>query len=184
VNENFETNVKGLFSGCVFPWVSGAICGGYYAGMQAARAAREESRLCEIDENVAAREKDRIFAPFHREEGLSYREFEGAVRTVMDYYMGLRRNQKGMEIALEKLNFIGTFEPRIKAEGYHELLRTHEGLFMQKACTLTTLTCLQRKESGRGVYKRTDFPDLNPEMSKPIAIWQEDGRFMFSWGVP
>jgi succinate dehydrogenase/fumarate reductase flavoprotein subunit len=184
VKENFETNVKGLFSGCVFPWVSGAICGGYYAGVQAARAAREESRLDEIDEHVAAREKERVFAPLRREEGLSYREFEGAVRTVMDYYMGLRRNQKGMEIALEKLNFIGTFEPRIKAEGYHELLRTHEALFMHKACTLTTLTCLQRRESGRGVYKRTDFPDLNPEMNKPIAIWQEDGKFMFSWGVP
>jgi adenylylsulfate reductase subunit A len=101
----------------------------------------------------------------------------------MDYYMGLRRNQKGMELALEKLNFILTYASRIKAKDYHELLRTHEGLFMHKACVLTTLTCLQRKESGRGVYKRTDFPDLDPEMNRPLVIWQEEGQFRFSWGA-
>jgi succinate dehydrogenase/fumarate reductase flavoprotein subunit len=88
-----------------------------------------------------------------------------------------------MEIALEKLNFIETYVPRIKAQDTHELLRTHEALFMHKACVLTTLTCLQRKESGRGIYKRTDFPDTNPEMNKPLVIWQEDGRFKYSWGV-
>jgi adenylylsulfate reductase subunit A len=97
--------------------------------------------------------------------------------------MGLRRNQKGMELALEKLNFIGTYAPRIKAQNYHELLRTHEALFMHKACILTTLTCLQRKESGRAIYKRSDFPDLNVDMNKPIVIWQEDGQFKFSWGI-
>ena len=47
---------------------------------------------------------------------MSYREFEGAIRTVMGYYMGLRRNQKGMEIALEKLNFIAPYADRIKAQ--------------------------------------------------------------------
>jgi succinate dehydrogenase/fumarate reductase flavoprotein subunit len=184
VKENFETTVEGLFCGCVFPYVSGALCGGYYAGTQAARSAREDGRLCGIDEETAEREKERIFAPLRLEEGISYKEFEGAVRSVMDYYMGLRRNQKGMEIALDKLNFIGTYAPRIKARDHHELMRTHEGLFMHQTCILTTLTCLQRKESGRGIYKRTDFPDLNHEMNKPLLIWQEDGRFNFSWGAP
>ncbi len=183
VKDTLETNIEGLYSGCVFPYVSGALCGGYYAGVQAARAAREESRIGEIDEEAAVLEKERIFAPLQLEEGMNYREFEGAIRTVMDYYMGLRRNQKGMELALEKLNFILTYASRIKAKDYHELLRTHEGLFMHKACVLTTLTSLQRKESGRGVYKRTDFPDLNPEMNRPLVIWQEEGQFRFSWGA-
>ena len=34
------------------------------------------------------------------------------------------------------------------------------------------------------VIDRTDFPDLNPEMNKPLMIWQEDGKFMSSWGGP
>lgn len=184
VKDNFETNIDGLFSGCVFPWVSGAMCGGYYAGMQAARAAKHDDRRFGIDSETAARERERVFAPCHCEEGISSREFEGAIRNVMDYYMGLRRNQKGMEIALEKLNFIGTFIPKIKAQNLHELLRTHEALFMHKACLLTTFTCLQRKESGRGVYKRTDFPEMDPGMNKPLLIWQEEGQPQFSWGVP
>ncbi len=56
-------------------------------------------------------------------------------------------------------------------------------VFLCTRHALTTLTCLQRKESGRGVYKRTDFPDMNPEMNKPLVIWQEDGQFKFSWGA-
>jgi succinate dehydrogenase/fumarate reductase flavoprotein subunit len=183
VRDNFETSVNGLFSGCVFPYVSGALCGGYYAGMQAAQAARKDGRLFEIDETAAAEEKGRVFSPLSLDEGVSYKHFEGAIRNVMDYYMGFRRNQKGMELALEKLNFIGTYAPRIKAQNYHELLRTHEALFIHKACILTTLTCLQRKESGRAIYKRSDFPDLNDAMNKPIVIWQEGGQFKFSWGV-
>jgi len=183
VKDDFETSVDGLFSGCEYPYVSGAICGGYYAGQQAAKAARSGGRLFDIDMDVASAEKDRVLAPLSRDEGIPQRYFEGAVRNVMDYYMSFRRSEAGIEIALEKLEFIAAYAPRIKANNYHELLRTHESLFMHKACVLTTLTCLQRKESGRAIYKRSDYPDPNPEMNKPIIIWQENGAFTFSWGV-
>jgi succinate dehydrogenase/fumarate reductase flavoprotein subunit len=184
VKDNFETNVDGLFSGCEFPYFSGATCGGYYAGQQAAKAAKADGRLFEIDMDVAAAEKARVHAPLERDEGIPETYFEGAIRSVMDYYMGFRRNEKGIRIALEKLQFIGTYASRIRANNFHELLRTHEALFMHKACLLTTLTCAQRNESGRAIYKRSDYPDPNPEMNKPIIIWQEDGQFRFSWGAP
>ncbi len=183
VKDNLETNIEGFFSGCVFLQLSGAICGGYYAGQQAARAAKEVGETGRIDEDLAACEKERIFLPLKREEGLSYREFEGAIRSVMGYYMGLVRNEKGMQIALEKLNFIAPYADRIKAQDMHELFRAHESLFLHKTCVLSVLTCLERRESGRCIYRRTDFPDLNPEMNKPSVIWQEDGQFRFSWGV-
>jgi succinate dehydrogenase/fumarate reductase flavoprotein subunit len=182
VKDNFETNVDGLFSGCVFPYVSGAMCGGYYAGRQAAMAAKD-GKFFDIDGDVAAHEKDRIFAPFNREEGIEQKVFEGAVRNVMDYYMGFRRNEKGMKLALKKLNFIGEYASRIKAQDYHELLRTHEALFMHMTSILTARTCIERKESGRAIYKRGDYPGMNPDMNKPLVIWQEDGQFKFSWGT-
>ena len=50
---------------------------------------------------------------------------------------------------------------------------------MHRASILTTLTCLERKESGRAIYKRSDFPDMNPDMNKPLVIWQEEGRSSF-----
>jgi succinate dehydrogenase/fumarate reductase flavoprotein subunit len=136
-----------------------------------------------LDEHVAAAEKERVFAPLILGEGVNYKHFESAIRNVMDYYMGFRRNGKGMEIALEKLTFIGTYAPRLKAQNYHELLRTHEALFLHRASILTALTCLQRTESGRAIYKRSDFPDSNSDMNKPIMIWQEDGQFRFAWGA-
>jgi succinate dehydrogenase/fumarate reductase flavoprotein subunit len=184
VKDNLETSVDGLFSGCEFPYFSGAICGGYYAGQQAARAAKAGGRFFEIDMDVAAAEKARVRAPLDRDEGIPETYFEGAIRTVMDYYMGFRRNEKGIQIALEKLQFIGTYASRITAKNFHELLRTHEALFMHKACLLTILTCIQRKESGRAIYKRSDYPDPNPDMNKPIIIWQEEGQVRFSWGAP
>ena len=182
VKDNFETNVSGLFSGCVFPYVSGALCGGYYAGQQAAIEAKN-GELLDIDEEIAQNEKNRIFAPLNGKDGIDQKIFERAVRNVMSYYMGFWRNKKGMELALEKLNFIGEQASRIKAGNYHELLRAHEALFMHRTSILTTLSCLQRKESGRAIYKRSDFPDANPDMNKPLVIWKDEGQVNFSWGT-
>jgi succinate dehydrogenase/fumarate reductase flavoprotein subunit len=182
VKDNFETNVSGLFSGCVFPYVSGALCGGYYAGQQAAIGSKG-GELLDIDGEIARDEKDRIFAPLNRKDGIDQKIFERAVRNVMSYYMGFRRNEKGMKVALEKLHFIGEQAFRVKAGNYHELLRVHESLFMHRTSILTTLSCLQRQESGRAIYKRSDFPDVNPGMNKPLVIQQDDGQIKFSWGV-
>jgi len=183
IKDNLETTVDGLFSGCVFFTVSGSLCGGYYAGMQAARAAIEDGELFDIDEHSAVEEKKRVFAPLGLDEGISYREFETTIRNVMDYYMSFGRNTKGMELALKKLNFIGEYASRIKAENYHELMRTHEALHMHKTCVLSTQTCLLREESGRAIYKRNDFPLTRPDLNKPLVIWQEDGQFKSSWGL-
>ena len=132
---------------------------------------------------MALNEKNRIFAPLNRKDGIDQKIFERAVRNVMSYYMGFWRNKKGMELALEKLNFIGEQASRIKAGNYHELLRAHEALFMHRTSIPTTLSCLQRKESGRAIYKRSDFPDANPDMNKLFVIWNDEGQVNFSWGT-
>lgn len=181
--ENFETSIPGLFNGCVFFFLSGALCGGYYAGTQAAKAALSSNKVFEIDEDLAAQEKEKIFTPMKIEEGIHYRDFEIAVRNIMDYYMKFKRNEKGMELALKKLSFVGDHASRIKAGNTHELMRAHEAMLLQKACLLTGMACLQRKESGRGLYSRNDYPDINPQFSKPLIFWQEDGQFKFSWGA-
>ncbi len=181
-DDRFETNVKGLFNGCVFFAFSGAMCGGYYAGMQAAKAALADGKLFDIDKEAAAAEKERVLAPLGRKDGVGYKEFESAFRNVMDYYMGYRRNEKGMRLALKKLELIGTFADKLKAANHHELMRAHESLHLHKTCVLTCLTCLERRESGRAIYKRSDFPVPDAAMEKPLMIWQEEGQFKFSWG--
>jgi succinate dehydrogenase/fumarate reductase flavoprotein subunit len=181
--ESFETNVRGLYNGCLFFALSGAICGGYYAGMQAAKASCRDPWPGAINEDVITEEKERVFRPLEVKKGVSYREFEGVIRQVMNYYMGYRRNQKGMETTLAKLDYIATWLDRIEAQNYHELMRAHESAEVLRMCRLTTKASMERKESGRGYYRRSDYPDLNPDLNKPLVLWQEDGEERFSWGL-
>jgi len=183
-NENFETNISGLYNGCVFyPSFSGAMCGGYYAGLQAANTSRGINKLPELDDAELIQEKERVFKPLKTVKGMSYREIEGATRQVMNYYMGYRRSQKGMEIALEKLAFLEQYLDQLKASDTRELMKVHESSELIRMCKLSTIASMERKESGRTYYSRTDYPDLNPDLDKPLVIWQENGEPHFSWGV-
>ncbi len=180
--DNFETDVPGLFNGCLFFAFSGAICGGYSAGSHAAEASAATGVLAPVDEEEVQREWARVFRPMHAEKGMSYGEFEGAVRQVMNYYMGYRRNQQGMELGLEKLTFLETYAEKLKAADYRELMRSNESVELIKMCKLATRASMERKESGRAYYRRTDYPNLNPKLSKPLVTWQENGQQLFSWG--
>jgi len=106
--ENMETSLSGLYNGCLFFAFSGSMCGGYYSGLQAAEAAKQSGGLAEIDAAEVEAEKQRVLSPMTREKGIGYKEVEGAVRQVLNYYVGYRRNQKGLEKALDRLDLIET----------------------------------------------------------------------------
>jgi succinate dehydrogenase/fumarate reductase flavoprotein subunit len=180
---NLETNVSGLYNGCVFIGFSGAMCGGYYAGLQAAEGAQHSGGFAPFDEEEAKAEKERIFRPMKLDQGVHYKDVERSINQVLDYYMGYRRNGKGMETALEKLDLIETYLEKIKATEYHGLLRANETAELLKMAKLMVLASMERKESGRAYYKRSDYPELDPKLNKVLAIWQENGRPKFSWGV-
>jgi succinate dehydrogenase/fumarate reductase flavoprotein subunit len=181
--DNMETNVDSLYNGCAFSGFSGAMCGGYYAGLQASEAAKRTGLLGEFDEKEVKIEKERIFRPMKVDKGISYKEVERAISQVLNYYMGYRRNMKGMETALEKLRFIEAYLDRIKASNYHSLMRANESAEVLKMAILTVHASMQRKESGRAYYRITDYPDLNPELNKVLVAWQENGQPKFSWGI-
>jgi len=176
MDENFESSVKGLFSGCHFVAFSGAICGGFSAGKEAARAGCSGSPVILVDEEVV-REKEKIFHPMRVRAGLRPKEFENTIRQVMNYYMGFVKNEKGIEIALERLTLIDGYMDRIEAHDYRDLMRANEARHLLKQCQLTTRAVLERRETGRATYRRSDYPQLNPEYNnKCLAVWQEAGR--------
>jgi succinate dehydrogenase/fumarate reductase flavoprotein subunit len=181
--DNMETNVSGLYNGCAFSGFSGAMCGGYYAGIQAAGAAKRTSHLVRFDEKEVKAEKDRIFRPMKVDKGISYKEVERAISQVLNYYAGYRRNMKGMEAALEKLGLIETYLNKIKASNYHDLMRANESEEVLKMAKLAILASMQRRESGRAYYRITNYPGLNPDLSKVLVAWQENGKPKFSWGI-
>lgn len=181
--DNFETNLSGLYNGCVFFAFSGAMCGGYYAGLQAGDAAGGDPDFAGIDEEEILKEKARIYLPLKVEDGISYKEFEHAVRQVMNYYMGYRRNQQGMEKALDRLRFLESSWDQIAATDHRSLMRANESAELVKMCQIATLASMERKESGRAYFQRTDYPELNPDLGKPLVLWHEKGEPKFSWGL-
>jgi adenylylsulfate reductase subunit A len=174
--DNFETTVRGLFSGCNFFSFSGALCGGYGAGIQAAKSAANVSSINMISESEVAAEQNKIFE-FLQVEGITPIEFERAIRQVMDYYMGFVKNEKGIDLAIERLNLIEKYQNKIQAHNMHELMRANEARFLLKQCQLTARAVKERRETGRTTYKRSDYPNLNPEYnSKCLTLWQESGE--------
>jgi succinate dehydrogenase/fumarate reductase flavoprotein subunit len=181
--DDFATDVDGLYNGCVFFAFSGAMCGGYSAGLHAAEACTGTAEFAPIDGEEVQSERERIFRPLSTADGITYVEFEGAIRQVMNYYMGFRRNQKGMELAIEKLSFIEGYTERLKASDFRQLMRANESVELLKMCKIAARASMERKESGRAYYRRTDYPELNPNMAKPLATWQENGQQLFAWGI-
>jgi succinate dehydrogenase/fumarate reductase flavoprotein subunit len=180
--DNFRTTVDGLFNACVFQTFSGAMCGGYAAGTEAATSLKEsESPLPDIDDQEVNREEERLFRPMYRRDGIGYQRFEQAIRQVMQYYMGFSRNEKGIAICLERLGLIRTYVERLRASDLRELMRTEESLHLLKTCELTTRATQERRETGRTIYRRGDYPVLDDSCGRVLSIWQEEGEPRTAW---
>ena len=125
-----------------------------------------------------------MFAPLDMPagEGIRYQELEQATRNVMNYYMGFRRSMAGMERALEKIRFLSSKIPLLEAGSLRELMRCHESRDILAVCELAIQATMERKESGRCVYRLQDYPNLNPDMAKPLLLMRGEDGPVFQWG--
>ena len=181
-DDRLETTVKGLFAGSNFTSFSGAMCCGYVAAFHAANDAAS-TEMGVIDDAEAQAEHDRILAPWERKGTnlLKYNDFEDPIRQIMDYYAKYRRNMAGMRLALEKLALVESYTDRVVATNNHELMRLHEAFDLLELCRAHLEACLQRKESGRGMYQLSDYPEKDPELAKGLVLTRKDGAFQFGW---
>lgn len=184
VNDTFETTVPNLFCGSIFLYCSGAMCGGYEAGRQAGMRAAGITEAGKINEDLAASVKKDVFAPMQvpADEGVSYKEIEQATRNVMNYYMDFRRSMAGMARALEKIRFLSGQADRLHADTLRDLMRCHESRDILTVCELAIQATMERKETGRCVYKLRDYPELNPDMAKPLLLVRGEDGPRFQWG--
>ena len=184
IDEHFESTVKGLFSGCNFHFLSGSMCGGYAAGIEAAGAALKTDKFTEPDPKEISAEKERVYGPLASKSGMKPKEFEHVIRQIMTYYMGYIRNAEGIKLAREKLDLVESYMETMRAENLHDLMRAIEAKHLLKHCQLSNKACAERKESGRTIYVRSDYPNLNPELDKCIVMWQENGEHKMAFGSP
>lgn len=174
--DDFSTRVPGLFSACVFYGFSGALCGGWLAGTGASSAASSAVLPEWADDAEIEMERERIFRPLGLENGIPQASFESSIRQIMSYYMGLVRNEQGMRRALERLHYVGEKMGMVSASNPHELMLAHESFMLLESCRLATLVSLERRETGRTTWRRSDYPDLDPKMDCVLAVAEEEGR--------
>ena len=181
-NDDYETTVPGLYNGCIFYTFSGSLCSGYLAGRSACKRLAPAPDLSCFEDEILA-ECARIEAPLEVSgDVISQEIFESSIRHVMSYYMSFVRNDAGMAIALERLNYIGTFTGRVTARNRHELMMVHEAEHLLQSCILSTTCTRERKESGRSIYRRSDFPDKDERYTgKILVVNKQNGQPHTFW---
>lgn len=57
-----------------------------------------------------------------------------------------------------------------------------ESMELFKLCRIYIQACMQRRESGRAMYRRADYPDLDPALEKCLVTrLDESGNPVFQW---
>ncbi|MHA6197916.1 fumarate reductase/succinate dehydrogenase flavoprotein subunit [Pseudomonas wadenswilerensis] len=166
VNEKAETSVKGLYAAgdmAAVPhnYMLGAFTYGWFAGINAAHYVAQRD-FAEVDEAQVEREKERVFAPLHREHGLPPAQVEYKLRRMVNDYLQPPKVTKKMEIGLARFAEIERDLAQMKAHNPHELMRAMEVSVIRDCAEMAARASLFREESRWGLYHhRVDFPERN-----------------------
>jgi succinate dehydrogenase/fumarate reductase flavoprotein subunit len=164
VNEKAETTVAGLYAAgdmAAVPhnYMLGAFTYGWFAGENAAEyvAGREFSAL---DQQQIAREKQRVYAPLLRADGLPPAQVEYKLRRFVNDYLQPPKVTRKMELALDRFAQIESDIAQLKAANPHELMRAMEVTVIHDCAEMAARASLFRKESRWGLYHyRVDYPE-------------------------
>ena len=178
-----ETEVRNLYTASLCNNFSAAMCLGWAAGEFAAARAVEVAMPSLPEAEIGALAKT-VFAPLAEKpaKSIGYTEFEDGIRQVMDYYVGYQRTEGSMKQALKSFAVLEEYLPRLGASTLRELMRVRESIELFKLCRIYIQACMQRRESGRAMYRRADYPDLDPALEKCLVTrLDESGNPVFQW---
>ena len=179
---DLKTNIDGIYAAGDQLFASdcaGHACAtGHYAGRKAADYAASVE-LQDIDTRDVDAERERLYAPMYRSEGVTWKELNQAIAKAMQNYCG---GVKCRDLMLEGLDLLKTYREEIVPQLYcfnpHDLMRTHEVLDILDVSEMVLHACLMRESSSKPLcFERGDFPGLDPERDRHfITIRQEDGK--------
>lgn len=167
VDVNAETSVEGLFAAGDCATVSGGISGaavlGHIAGEGVvARVRASTGAPPEIDPRAI--EALRVGAAGHlgRQDGMPWRQFEDETRQTVTDYIGVRRTDKGLRLALDTLCALAKREPQLAAGDLHGLMRVHEAKNIRQNAEIMATASLARHETRTGsAHWRLDYPETD-----------------------
>lgn len=164
VDTNGETSVEGLFAAGDCATVSGGIAGaavlGHIAGEGVVQRVRKTpSALPNVDPQAAEAVRAQAAGHLTRAEGVSWMRFEDETRQTVTDYVGVRRTEKGLKLALQTLQALAKREPQLKADDLHGLMRVHESKNIRLNAEIMATASLARKETRTGsAHWRLDYP--------------------------
>ncbi|ARN19114.1 fumarate reductase/succinate dehydrogenase flavoprotein subunit [Piscinibacter gummiphilus] len=166
VDEHARTTVPGLHSAgdmaCVpHNYMLGAFVYGRLAGESSAAWCAEHD-FAPVDPEQVERERQRVWAPLQREQGLPPNQVEFKLRRFVNDHLQPPKVTRKMEIGLERFEGIRHDLEHVKARDAHELMRAMEVHAIRDCAEMAARASLFRTESRWGLYHaRVDYPERN-----------------------
>ena len=176
VDEKARTTVPGLYAAgdlcnVAHNYMLGAMVFGAIAGEDAVDYAADLPAAPDYEEAQVERERERIFAPLARAEGLKPADVEYKLRRLVNDYLQPPKVARKMQIGLLRFAEIRADLDRMKADNPHELMRAIEVHAILDCAELAALASLHRTESRWGLYHyRPDYPEKKDEWFKFVEV--------------
>jgi succinate dehydrogenase/fumarate reductase flavoprotein subunit len=181
VDWDLKTNLEGLYAAGMigrFRGCSGASASGRYVGRKAAEAALKATEV-DTDRKQIEAEKERVYAPVMRKNGVGWKELHAGVCKIMQQYCGEYKSEGLLKMGLDWLNSIRENEAsKAFARNPHELKHILECQVRLTVCEMIIQASLARKASSKLLdFKRIDYPAMDPpEWNKFLTIKLENGE--------
>ncbi|MBN1188485.1 MAG: FAD-dependent oxidoreductase [Dehalococcoidales bacterium] len=181
VDWDLKTTLEGLYAagntGRSRHGGAGASSTGRYAGRKAAAYAAASQQPV-VDRKQVQAEKDRVYAPVKRKNGVGWKELQAGLCRIMQDYCGEYKSEEVLETGLRWFKSIRESEAsRVYAKNPHELKKVLE-CFSRLTCgEMVMYASLARKASSQPLnFNRIDYPEKDPpEWNKFVTIKQENG---------
>jgi adenylylsulfate reductase, subunit A len=176
VDENGETSVEALFAAGDCATVSGGIAGaavlGHIAGEGVVKRVRSAggalpALMAGDIEPVRARSDEHL----QRRDGVGWKQFEDDTRQAVTDYVGVRRTETGLRLALRSLQALARREPLLMADDLHGLMRVHEARNIRMNAEIMATASLARTETRTGSsHCRLDFPRTDEQNWRRFVV--------------
>jgi succinate dehydrogenase/fumarate reductase flavoprotein subunit len=167
VDENGETSVEALYAAGDCATVSGGISGaavlGHIAGEGVVQRARSANgALPDIDRRAVEAIRAQADSHLRRSNGMPWQQFEDETRQIVTDFVGVRRSEAGLKLALQGLDALARREPSLMAADLHGLMRVHEAKNIRMNAGIMATASLARTETRTGSsHRRLDFPQTD-----------------------
>ncbi|MFC1900630.1 FAD-dependent oxidoreductase [Chloroflexota bacterium] len=180
IDWNLKTSLDGLYAAGESMYSPGdhsfAASTGRYAGRKAADYVKEADSAAVSKEQIAG-EKDRVYAPIKRSDGIEWKELHAGIARTMQFFCSEFKTEPLFNMGLDALKDMEeNWVPKLYALDPHKLMRSLEDLSILTYGQIVLQASLARKASSRYLdFHRIDYPEMDPaEWNKFITMKLEN----------